>query len=170
MFIDLASVGRSAKPLKAEFRQDEIDLELEGDLADPAKFRGEIFTDDIGVHVEGMITADVVGSCTRCLEPLTRRFEIAFKDVFVDAANESIDRETEIAVSDLDQSLVIGGRVELAEVVREQILLAMPEQILCGEDCMGLCPKCGGNRNLVVCNCDREEIDPRWAGLEDLKS
>jgi uncharacterized protein len=88
--------------------------------------------------------------------------------VFVDASRETTERESEIAVSDMDQSLVIGGRIDLREVVREQILLALPEQVLCREDCRGLCAKCGGNRNLINCSCDRDEIDPRWAALKNL--
>lgn len=168
MFIDLASVGTTPKPLKAEFTPDEIDLDLESRLAIPAVFRGEIFGDDGRAYVEGMITANVETACTRCLEPVTRQFEIPFRDVFVDASQESREREAEIGIGDMDESLVIGGRVDLEEVVREQILLAMPEQMLCREGCRGLCPKCGGNLNLIDCSCDRDELDPRWAALKNL--
>ena len=55
------------------------------------------------------------------------------------------------------------------EVVREQILLAMPEQVFCWEDCKGLCPKCGTNLNLIDCKCADDEVDPRWAALKSLK-
>jgi uncharacterized protein len=115
-----------------------------------------------------MITAKIETECTRCLESVTRTLEIPFRDLFVDASRETTQRETELAIDDMDESLVIGGRIDLAEVVREQILLALPEQVLCREDCRGLCPKCGGNRNLIDCSCDRDEIDPRWAALKNL--
>jgi uncharacterized protein len=170
MFIDLASVGTTPKPLKAEFKPDEIDLDFESRLASAAVFRGEIYGDQGRAHVEGMITAKVETACTRCLEPVTRPFEIAFSDIFVDASRENLAREAEIGVADMDESLVIGGRVDVAEVVREQILLAMPEQVLCTEDCRGLCPKCGGNLNLIDCSCDSDETDPRWSALKNLKS
>jgi uncharacterized protein len=57
----------------------------------------------------------------------------------------------------------------LTELVREQILLAVPEQVFCREDCKGLCLKCSANRNLIDCNCEEKEIDPRWAALKNLK-
>ena len=107
--------------------------------------------------------------CSRCLEPLERHLEIAFDDVFVDASEEPTVTETEVAETELDESLVIGGSVDMSEVVREQILLAMPEQVYCKDDCKGLCPKCGGNRNLTDCSCADDETDPRWAALKDLK-
>ena len=169
MIIDLASVGTSPKPLAARFAPAEIDLDNEGTLTSDAALSGEIFSRDGKVHVDASISADVSLVCTRCLEPIARRLEFRFDGIFVDAEQESSRAESELAVEDLDESLVIGGQIDLADVVREQILLALPEQVFCNEDCKGLCPKCGGNRNLIDCNCDKEEIDPRWASLRDLK-
>lgn len=168
MLIDLASVGTSPKKLKTEFAGTLIDLEGEGQVVGDARFDGETYRDEQRVHISGMITAEVAMDCTRCLEPLRRKIEVAFDDIFVDASHESRDSDTELTIADMDESLVIGGRVDLAEVVREQILLALPEQIFCREDCRGLCQKCGGNRNLIDCSCEREEIDPRWAALKNL--
>lgn len=168
MLIDLASVGTSPKKLKTEFAGSLIDLEGEGEVAGDASFDGQTFRDGQRVHISGMIAAEVGVECTRCLEPLKRKIEVAFDDVFVDSAHESRGSETELTVADMDEALVIGGRIDLADVVREQILLALPEQVFCREDCRGLCPKCGGNRNLIDCNCEREEIDPRWAALKNL--
>lgn len=167
MLIDLASVGVAPKRLKSEFAGTLIDLEGEGEVAGDARFDGETHRDGARVHVSGMITAEVALQCTRCLEPLGRKIEVAFDDVFVDANLETRNAETELTVADMDESLVIGGRVDLAEVVREQILLALPEQVFCSEDCLGLCAICGGNRNLVDCNCDQREGDPRWAALKN---
>lgn len=168
MLIDLASVGTLPKKLKTEFAGALIDLEGEGDVVGDARFDGETYRDGERVHVSGMIAAEVAMDCTRCLEPLRRKIEVAFDDVFVDESHESRSSETELTIADMDEALVIGGRVDLAEVVREQILLALPEQIFCREDCRGLCPKCVGNRNLIDCSCDENRIDPRWAALKNL--
>ncbi|MGH7783338.1 MAG: DUF177 domain-containing protein, partial [Candidatus Binatia bacterium] len=54
------------------------------------------------------------------------------------------------------------------EVVREQILLDLPDQVFCTENCRGLCPKCGANRNLIDCKCEEDNVDPRWAALNNL--
>ena len=168
MIIDLASVGTSPKPLAASFAPAEIDLDNEATLASDVTLNGEMFSRDGKVHIDAVIKADISLDCTRCLEPIAQHLEFRFDDVFVDAEQESRHDEAEVALEELDESLVIGGEIDLAEVVREQILLALPEQVFCSEDCKGLCPKCGGNRNLIDCSCDREEIDPRWAALKDL--
>ncbi len=168
MFIDLATAPTHQKPLRAEFAADEIDLAGEARLNGPAVFNGEIFRNEHRTYLGGMITATGEADCSRCLEPVKRAFEIPFRDVFVDAGHETDQRDLEVGEDDLDESLVIGGRIDLAEVVREQILLAMPEQMFCSEDCRGLCPICGGNRNLIDCKCEDDEVDPRWAALKNL--
>ena len=168
MLIDLATAPTHQKALRAEFAADEIDLAEDGRLDGPAVFDGEIFRDERRTYLGGMIAATVETDCSRCLEPVKRSFEIPFRDIFVDASLETDQREVEIDDDALDESLVIGGRVDLAEVVREQILLAMPEQVFCSEDCRGLCPICGGNRNLIDCKCEDDDVDPRWAALKNL--
>jgi uncharacterized protein len=70
---------------------------------------------------------------------------------------------------DLDVSIYDGEKIDLTDLVREQILLDLPTQILCQEDCKGLCQKCGANLNEVNCNCEENEIDPRWSALKNLK-
>jgi uncharacterized protein len=169
MLIELSTVGSTPKPLQATCRSDEIDLEDDGELVGEASFNGELFKEQEKVHLRGTITADVAIACARCLEPVSVHIDEPFKDVFVDASEETTAEEAELAEPDLDESLVIGGTVDLAEAIREQIILALPEMVLCKEECKGLCPKCGSNRNLIDCSCDRDELDPRWAALRDLK-
>ena len=116
-----------------------------------------------------MINADVSLDCTRCLEPTRRHLEIPFHAVFVDVTDVETGAEAEIADELLDESLVDDGNINIADVIREQILLAVPEQIFCREDCKGLCQKCGANLNLIDCKCADDEVDPRWAALKGLK-
>jgi uncharacterized protein len=68
----------------------------------------------------------------------------------------------------LDVAVYEGDKIDLGELVREQIILNQPEQVFCREDCKGLCEKCGANRNLIDCKCEEKEIDPRWAALKNL--
>jgi len=170
MIVELSSIGTSAKPINITIGDDQINLD--GDnlrLAGPAAFRGDMQRVDGRPHIRGMLVADIETSCSRCLELLERHLEIAFDDVFVDASEEPTAAEAEVAETELDESLVIGGHVDMSEVVREQILLAMPEQVYCKDDCKGLCPKCGENRNLIDCTCADNDVDPRWAALRDLR-
>jgi uncharacterized protein len=95
-----------------------------------------------------------------------RPTDVEFDDIFV--SEPSSDGEALIEETELDEAYVENGEIDLAEVVREQILLDLPEQVYCSDDCKGLCPKCGSNLNLIDCNCIFSEIDPRWAALKGL--
>ena len=77
--------------------------------------------------------------------------------------------EIELAPGDLSQSFYEGTEVDLTPLVYEQVMLALPTRPLCGEECRGLCPQCGINRNSGQCACATEAGDPRWAALRNLK-
>ena len=107
--------------------------------------------------------------CARCVEPvevpLSGEFDLLFRPVGVDAesAERSISApETEIGYYQEDSLL-------LEDVLREQVLLSLPARTLCKDDCKGLCPRCGKNRNLEPCTCDEGPRDPRWEALEGLR-
>lgn len=168
MKIELASVGSTPRPLAATFSPTEIDLEGEATLTGDAVLKGEIVADEKRIRLTGSIGADLELGCTRCLEPVRHTAEIDFEDIFIGPEDEPLVADAEVPTSDLDESIAVTGEIDLAETVREQILLALPEQIYCRDDCKGLCPQCGSNRNLIDCSCAREEIDPRWAALKDL--
>ena len=68
----------------------------------------------------------------------------------------------------IDSLEMTGNAIDLAEIAREQILLELPQQFFCKDDCRGLCEKCGRNLNLKDCDCEDDEIDPRWAALKNL--
>jgi uncharacterized protein len=61
-------------------------------------------------------------------------------------------------------------KIDLTEVVREQLYLALPMKPLCREDCKGLCPVCGVNRNRETCTCQEVWVDPRMAALKKWKT
>jgi len=170
MIIDLANVGTTPKKIELAFDPSEISLEGEiVSLTGKAEFNGETQRVDEKTHIRGVISAEVSLACTRCLEPISKHLEIPCHAVFVDADKEDTNAEAEIADELLDESLVPDGKIDMAEVVREQILLATPEQVFCREDCKGLCPQCGANLNLIDCNCADDDTDPRWAALKSLK-
>lgn len=170
MIIDLTSVVARPKAIEVSFSPDEIDLEIDGTkLAGDARFQGELGRVDSKAHVRGTINTEVLVDCTRCLVPVAREFEISFDDIFVDPADEPAEVEIILDPEALDESVAIDGKIDLAEVVREQIILALPDQVYCMDDCKGLCPECGSNRNLIDCRCIEDEIDPRWSALKDLR-
>jgi len=170
MIIELANLGATAKVIELEFDPTHIDLEGESlTLTDKVKFAGEIAKADKRADLRGVLNADVLLDCSRCLEPVAKHLEFPFRAIFVDPADDEPNAEAEVSDDALDESVAFDGKIDMAEVVREQLLLAVPEQIFCREDCRGLCPKCGSNLNLIDCKCADDEIDPRWAALKSLK-
>lgn len=168
MIIDLASLGRNPKPIELAFEPGYIDLEEGTRLTEKAVFNGEISRNGTKTRVRGRVVAQVETDCVRCLEPVAKDIDVEFNDVFVDAAEDPKTDEIELGEDELDESLITSDEIDMAEVVREQLVLATTEIVYCSPDCKGLCPKCGGNRNLIDCKCEENEIDPRWAALKNL--
>lgn len=96
--------------------------------------------------------------CDRCLEEFDRDYHLSFEEVIV--AEESAEHEEYIPAP--------GGQLDLDELCFADILLQLPTKQLCKEDCQGLCPVCGCNRNHTDCNCKSKEVDPRLAVLSEL--
>jgi len=170
MIVELADIEGTTRPFDFELAPDVLDLEdsdlkLKGDV----HATGEIERTSAEVVVKGSITGDAEIECSRCLKPLERNLKIDFQANFVTPEHFSVDKENEVPVSDLDTDVLEGDRIDIKDIVREQILLNVPEQVFCEPDCKGLCPKCGANRNLIDCKCDLNETDPRWAALKNLR-
>ena len=169
MIIDLASVGRNRKPIELAFVPGDIDLDEGTRLTTNVAFAGDISRDCNKTHVRGRIEAGVETDCFRCLEPVPKTIDVQFQDIFVDGAEEPTVDAIELGEDELDESLITSNEIDMAEVVREQLILATTETVYCKEDCKGLCPKCGSNRNLIDCKCEENETDPRWSALKNLK-
>lgn len=114
-------------------------------------------------YVKGEMKADIDFVCARCLTPFTQHASIPFSETFALADDPQIEEDEESDIHPLE-----GDQIELDTLLQEDFLLAMPTFPLCEEDCKGLCPTCGVNRNEAPCSCKNERIDPRLAGLADL--
>jgi uncharacterized protein len=106
--------------------------------------------------------------CARCLDPveqpLSGDFDLIFRPNAADAeAGERSITEDETEIGYYDESGLL-----LEDAVREQVLLTLPGRSLCRQDCKGLCPHCGANRNLNPCECVEKPVDPRLAVLAGL--
>jgi DUF177 domain-containing protein len=147
-----------------DFSLEDEDARLAGDVrlsAHASRRRGE-------VTLRGSIDSSVELRCDRCLAPVAQPVKIDFKAEL--AARDAVAGEaTGLQDADMDFSLLEGEAIDLDEIVREQILLALPARHLCSDDCKGLCPTCGANGNESECGCDTKEADPRWSALAELK-
>jgi uncharacterized protein len=114
-----------------------------------------------GVLVSGTASAMVTGECARCLDLVTDRLEVELTELFAypDTATDGTTDPDEV-------SRVVDDLVDLEPVVRDAVLLALPQAPLCQEGCLGLCPECGGKRAELGADHRHETIDPRWAALK----
>jgi uncharacterized protein len=170
MIIDLIAMESSPYRFAATIAPAEIELESEGAmLTSDARIEAVVTRHIAQADVDGEINADVELECSRCLQPVAQTLNFQFRASFVAPENYSEAKETELRADDLEIAILESNDIDVAELVREQILLNLPAQVYCAEDCKGLCPQCGANRNLIDCKCEEKEIDPRWAALKGLK-
>lgn len=122
----------------------------------------EISRSTSGVHMRLRADVVLVGPCWRCVAEARVPIRIDVGEF------QSDGREGGSFDEDLDSAYIDEGRVALALWVRDSIAEALPAVILCRDDCAGLCPVCGGDRNDVVCDCTVESTDPRWDALREI--
>lgn len=117
--------------------------------------------DDL-VIVSGTVSCNVRTQCSRCLEPIEEQLTIPFEVKL----RQVSDPEAEF--DDEDEAIpVTGERIDLEPFLVEELIVQLPYAPLCGEDCQGLCPECGTNRNEQSCGCNTAKVDPRLAALQD---
>lgn len=170
--IELFDIGDATRKFEFSLAPEAIDLEQENArLIDAAVVTGELKKGIAQTDVKGEIRARVAVECARCLQPVEKDLEISFAAVFVQPEDLTPEeKETQLTTTDLDVSTIENDKIDLNEIVREQIILNTPDQTFCREDCQGLCDQCGANRNVVNCKCRENEIDPRWNALRNLKN
>ena len=109
-----------------------------------------------GILVSGPLSGEIRGRCARCLKEFDRDFRLDVRELYAHGVNEEQD---EYPIRD--------GQIDLEPMVRDAVVLSIPFSPLCRPDCLGLCERCGGDRNLGECSCG-PEIDARWAVLDQL--
>lgn len=170
MIIDVTRIEEAVVPFSFEAEAERFDLDIANyRLLGLVTVAGEIEKHIGTVKVRGTLSGNAEIDCTRCLQPVERPLKIGFDVEYLTEGRLGSDGEHEINPADLETDELEGNSLDLTQLAREQILLNVPEQFFCREDCKGLCEKCGESRNLVDCKCGQDEIDPRWAALKSLK-
>jgi uncharacterized protein len=122
--------------------------------------------DGDAVFVRGHLAATIPQHCGRCLEPYTFRVEPEVDARFVPSP-AGRGEEHELGADDLETDTYAHGVIDLDALLETETTLALPMKSLCRDDCRGLCPVCGGNRNATACACEEHAPDPRWAALKE---
>ncbi|HXJ83954.1 MAG TPA: DUF177 domain-containing protein [Candidatus Methylomirabilis sp.] len=150
-------------------------LQIEGPGAFPHPFQDSAWAlDDLSltvskdgeaVLVNGRLVARVPQLCGRCLEPYVVTVSPLVDARFVPNPRRRGD-EVELGADDLETDVYDNGLLDLTTVLETETTLLLPMKPLCREDCRGLCPICGANRNVSSCRCAVTVEDPRWAPLK----
>ena len=121
------------------------------------------------VHVQGRAQVPLTAPCVRCLKTVPVPVDVAVSATLVpkDQAPEA-DDEGAIRADDAGVSTYEGHHLDLADVVRDEVLLELPMRPLCSPFCAGLCNRCGEDLNQRSCGCE-PQVDPRWHALRDVK-
>jgi uncharacterized protein len=162
MKINVSSILRSINSSK------EIDGHLEIPLI---KYNGDEILVNTPVHVDAVITnmennliitgkfnAELRLKCSRCLEYFNLTIESDFEEQL---SNKDEDEDEDVILFE-------GDTIDLTDIVINNILLSLPMKAVCNDDCLGLCPHCGSNKNIVKCQCINDSLDPRLTVLKDL--
>ena len=137
-------------------------------LTEPVEVKGNVRLARTEVFVNGHIDTRALVECDRCLQPVELPVIAAFDLEYITGRDYESSETAELTDAELSVSVFDGEAIDVDEIVKEQILLAVPTRMLCREDCKGICPECGIDRNTGECTCVTNDIDPRWAALKKL--
>jgi len=121
------------------------------------------------IRVEGNFETKIELVCARCLEPVVEEVSRTFDLFYAPLPKEAKPKEDQLKDDDTEIGFYQGEGLFLADILKEQVLLALPLKVICRGDCRGLCPSCGANLNHEECRCETHATDTRMAPLARLK-
>lgn len=152
---ELLRVPGSARSIDTSF--DAADLGVrDARITGPVAVELEVVSNIDGLVVSGDISIPWSTACRRCLTEVAGTAVVDVEEIYQDE------------VVDEDAYVIEGDQIDLAPAVREYVLIEVPDGPLCRDDCAGICPVCGADRNESPCECDTSVRDERWAALDDL--
>jgi uncharacterized protein len=122
------------------------------------------------IRIKGHLSVVMEADCDRCLEPARFPIDSDLELFYTPVTEGPVNEEVAIDASEAEIGFYEGDGIELNDVLREFVLLTLPMQRVCREDCKGICPTCGQNRNLKDCDCQAVPLDDRWAALKNYGS
>ena len=132
-------------------------------------WEGRVAAIENGFLFQAQMRYEQTLSCDRCLTPFDQSVERDIELRIVPRGPEPVVGELELSEKDLTLLHVDEETLDTMPLLMEQLQLNIPMRALCREDCAGLCPVCGTNRNVEDCACGDSTIDPRWEALRGLK-
>lgn len=166
MIIEVDKLPREGLKVSKDFTFYSVDLvEEEAVFLEPVHAEMTIKKTGEEILIKGRIKTCLSVICSRCLAafkfPIDSKFDLAYGPEEYDALKEQLEGE------DIEKFFYSGQKIDLKEIILEQLNLSFPFKPLCSEDCQGLCPVCGKIIKNGECDCEKEASDPR---LEKLKT
>jgi uncharacterized protein len=118
------------------------------------------------IRLRARLSAGFEVLCARCLDPIARQVDQQVDLIFRPSGTDAEQGERSISEAETEIGYYEDNGLLLEDVVREQVLLSLPDRYLCRDDCKGLCVHCGGNLNETACDCGSKPTDPRWSALQ----
>ena len=137
-------------------------------LSGPATVSGKVRLAGNEVFVNGHVETQAQVECDRCLQPVEMPVNADFALEYITGSEYESSGAAELTEAEMSVSVFDGEAIDVDEIVKEQVVLAVPTRMLCREDCKGICPECGTDRNTSNCTCATNDTDPRWAALKNL--
>jgi len=170
MRIELENLEKAGGKFSREYQTDQLTFdEQDLRLVEPVRVAGRVRRRNEEVELRGKLATKVAVPCGRCLKSVEFPVEVDFTERFTPAVAWKNEEQHELQAEDLNLAVFDGDAIELDDLVKEEIMLAMPGHTLCQDECKGLCPSCGTNLNEGNCDCATSQIDSRWEKLKDLR-
>ena len=152
--------------------EQEFDLPItinDNAIPDAASARIKLLRFGKKILVDGAVKVNISLKCSRCLNDYSCPVDLDFREEYTPADETEPGSRKELSGDQMDIGFYVGEEIDLAGIVKEQVLLEVPMKPLCKNDCRGLCSKCGADINMQTCNCKDDHIDPRLAPLAKYK-
>ncbi len=169
MLLDLSRLRRGVEHLERRYEPSQFPQQEDFRVVAPVEFDADLHKDVQKLRLVGHVKTTLEVDCSRCLDPFTVPIDSRFDVLLLPVSANQDEGEREVEADDLGVSFYEDDTLNLGDLIREQLYLALPMKPLCREDCQGLCPVCGANRNRETCTCRHEWIDPRLDALRALK-
>ena len=170
MFLDVKELAVRKLRIRKTFQPGSIDFHsAEIKQVEPLEVTATAELLEGQIRIEGNLETKIEMVCARCLEPVIEDVSRSFDLFYAPLQKEDKTGEDQLKDDDTEIGFYQGDGLFLADVIKEQVLLALPLKVICQSDCRGLCPNCGANLNHEECRCETHATDARLAPLARLK-
>ena len=138
-------------------------------VVQPIEIACHFYKVDHEVVVQGSLRSAARLTCSRCAEEFEQPLSMALDAVYLPAHEISSERAEELENEEADVYPFAEQVIDIAEMVRDKLLLSIPLQSHCMAECKGLCPACGVNRNVVSCQCAEDKLGSPFEPLKGLR-